>query len=57
MKEKLNSFLPTLLIILAGVAAGWFIMRGLTSKSLTETVRGNDYQEIQALQKSILEGD
>lgn len=53
MKDALNAIFATLLIVVAGAAAGWLIYRLATTDTLAETFGGSE-AKYAPLQKSIL---
>jgi hypothetical protein len=53
MKDTVNSYFATLLIVIAGAAAAWFIMRLANSDSFSATINGSE-ASYAPLQQSIL---
>lgn len=53
MKDTMNTLFASLLIVIAGAAAGWLIYRLATTDTLAETFGGSE-AKYAPLQKSIL---
>lgn len=54
MKEKINSYLATLIIVIMGAAAVWVIMRIADANSFTTTTVSGSEKSYEKLKQSIL---